>query len=144
MKFARGLARLDIASFHELPNIKAKDFSINLGLPVEPQAPWYESPSLLSSWDVVDPSPWGSSEPVAGKYENNYWAKDENEFPGAAPAHKTTAGQTQRLNESQQAHDERSRNMNTATFDPDSPYFNPLRCWNGILQKYQCPHKPKC
>lgn len=65
--FAKGLAKLDLESRLELPDIKQKDFSIYLGYDADPETPWQESPSLLSDWEVVDPNAWGQSEPISSK-----------------------------------------------------------------------------
>lgn len=65
--FAKGLAKLDLESRQELPRIKPKDFSTYLGYDADPEAPWQESPNLLSDWEVVDPNAWAPSEPVPSK-----------------------------------------------------------------------------
>ncbi|KAK2602579.1 hypothetical protein N8I77_009097 [Diaporthe amygdali] len=84
------------------------------------------------------------SNPLDGKYEENDWASDRNLFPNAAPAQKPTADQLQTLNDNQQAAVERARSLNSETFDPSSPYFDPQKCWHNILRKYKCPHQATC
>ncbi|KAI3400241.1 hypothetical protein diail_4126 [Diaporthe ilicicola] len=129
MKFARGLAKLDQASSYELPNIKMKDFSANLGLSSDDPAPWQEPSwqdglSQLSAWDVVEQNAWGSSETVT-------WNGGSS----------STAEQTQRLDNGQQIAVEHSHNVNRDTVDPNSPYFDPQKFWHDIYRKYMCPHK---
>lgn len=64
LNFAKGLAKLDLASKQELPIIKSKDFSMYLGYDADPEAPWQESPNLLSEYEAPDPNAWASAEPV--------------------------------------------------------------------------------
>lgn len=176
--FAKGLAKLDLASKQELPSIKQKDFSMYLGHDADPEAPWQEGPNLLSNWEAPDPTAWASSEPVPsrdrayprmahhqylsgnintpdiltgdqndpleGKYEENDWARNKNLFPDSRPAQRPTAEQLQSLNSSHQAVIEAARTEKGASFDPNSPYFDPQQCWHDILQKYKCPHRATC
>lgn len=63
LSFAKGLAKLDVASKQELPIIKPKDFSMYLGYDADPEAPWQESPNLLTKYEVPDPNAWASAKP---------------------------------------------------------------------------------
>lgn len=82
--------------------------------------------------------------PLEGKHEENNWARDKDLFPASRPAHRPTGEQLQGLTSNQQGALARASGEKAASFDPNSPYFDPQQCWHDILQKYKCPHKATC